>query len=195
MSTHAWWTFPGKLDPNQTYRRLIDGARRRDRGTAQLLADRPDSSSSVQAGYFGALARLSVHTEDIGGQAAEALLSLGLPPQLRAGVVRAMWDELRHAEIFLELADSLGAPARDLTPVEALIDTLQVPETELEFALVHTELEAAALDTFRLIAESLPESRVGLTYQAVSEGELVRDALRPVFGPQLLRRPPERLNE
>lgn len=196
-----WWTFPDRIPEYPQSRRAVTGAFTRDQAAAPLWpwansrsGERAVTSGASQAcsvaesaaattqtvdDFLRLMTALSVRAEAIGGHAAEALLTIGLPYELRAGVVRAMWDEIRHAEAFLTLSQEFGtADLTELTgPAETLMATLRSAESPLEFAVLHTELEALALDTFEVLYNGLGATRLGALYRAVSIDEASHLAL------------------
>lgn len=175
-ASHSWQWSGCSLPPaHEPYEQVVQAAARRDAATSTLGGRHfaegvppPDQQS-----FFRRIAALSVYSEDIGGFAAEEILRLGLPGDLRARTVRAMWDEVRHSDIFHRLAVSLGEPGPidPLPQHEELLATFTLAETELEFALLHTELEGLALDVFRLVADALPDNLIGATYARVAIDE------------------------
>lgn len=174
ISSNPWWRRPDLRRPAAAYRQVVAGGQARDRA-ARRRAPATDGAGTpeVMAHFFAGIAALSVHSEDVGGFAAEALLATGLPAELRAALIRAMWDEIRHSDMFLDLANDLGVDcdATDLAPIGRLLTTLDRATSPAEFAVVHTELEALALDVFRLVAQAVPGSRIRDTYAIVAIDE------------------------
>lgn len=166
-----WWSRPNLASGSTGYRSVVGRASARDAATGRISARGGRASSADLAKLFGGVARASIHTEDLGGFAAEALLSLGLPRDLRAGLVRAMWDEVRHSAAFENYAEAVGAPEVNLVPVERLLDILDVGETDIEFAILHVELEALALDTFTVLKAALADTDIGRLYTVVAIDE------------------------
>lgn len=172
--SRSWWIRPELRADPAAYRELVSSAERRD-GAARRRRISP-AEGDVDARsreFFAGFAPLSVYTEDVGGFAAEALLSVGLPADLRARLVRAMWDEIRHSDLFFELCDTLDVDISrvDTSPVGALLEVLDGPAGPLEFAVMHTELEALALDFFQLAVAAQDGTPVGDVYRTVSADE------------------------
>lgn len=174
-----WWSRPALRADPAAYRRTVTGANARDgfalreRASASLLP-------SVDLGdFFAQIAPLSIYSEDVGGYAAEALLAQGVPAPLRARLIRAMWDEIRHSDLFFELCTSFDVDlsTSDIAPVDYLVTVLDEAETSLEFALLHTELEAQALELFNLFGRCLPPSVARSTFRVVATDETTHVAL------------------
>ena len=167
-----WWTAPGVQACAGVYGRLVETAKSRDRAAAGALRSQMVVSESSRD-FFASVAPLSIYSEDVGGQAAEALLGIGLPAGLRGRVVRAMWDEVRHSDLFHQLSLDLevSPTSGDKAPVALLMDTLEDAENALEFAIVHTELEALAQDVFMLCVRAESATRVGDVYQVIASDE------------------------
>ena len=174
--TPSWWERPSLRGDPTAYRTVVRMAERRDQAAVRRRAESPDRVISPESReFFGAFAPLSVYSEDVGGFAAEALLSVGLPADLRARLVRAMWDEIRHSD----LCDALdvNVTQTDPSPVNKLLDLLDVPDTALQFAVLHTELEALALDFFHLVVAAEADSYIGDVYRTVAADEATHVAL------------------
>lgn len=168
--TGPWWSRPSIEPYGRSMSDVVTRASHRDARTRDILDPRRPAPE-LQSEHMARLAYFSIYGEDVGGRAAEALLSVGLPPSLRASLVRAMWDEVRHAELFNTLSEHLDAPKDDWSPVLGLLDILDSATTELEFAVIHTELEALALDTFRVITDWGGDSKIGRVYAVVANDE------------------------
>lgn len=168
--TGPWWRRPVIEPYTPTRSDVVARATQRD-ARALGPADPRGATQELQSEYMAKLAHYSIYGEDIGGRAAEALLSIGLPADLRASLIRAMWDEIRHADLFHHLSQHLNASDDDWTPVLDLLDILDFAVNELEFAIIHTELEALALDAFRVITDWGGDSKIGRVYGTVATDE------------------------
>jgi hypothetical protein len=176
----SWWTRPSLRDEPLAYRNLVLMSDRRDLAAAKRRAEPNQREISPESrNFFAEFAPLSVYSEDIGGFAAEALLAVGLPPDLRARLVRAMWDEVRHSDLFLNLCEQVDVDVSgvDTAPVESLLSLLDTPTGPLDFAVLHAELEALALDLFQLIVAADPNTRIGDTFRTVAADEATHVAL------------------
>lgn len=119
--------------------------------------------------FFGPVLQLSAASEDLGGRTAERLLGGDLPRVLRARVVRAVWDEIRHSDVFERLTEGTEfAGERESSVLPHVVDAA---ESTLEVAIVHTELEALALNMFTLIARSTAARSLVSVYGAISKDE------------------------
>lgn len=170
LNVGPWWMRPTIQPYDKSLTDVVSQAAQRDVRSRSIL-DPTRPAADVRSEHMARLAYFSIYGEDVGGRAAEALLAVGLPPSLRASLVRAMWDEVRHAELFNQLSQHLESPRDDWAPVLGLLDILDIATTELEFALVHTELEALALDTFRIITDWGGDSQIGRVYAVVANDE------------------------
>jgi hypothetical protein len=83
---------------------------------------------------------------------------------------------------------------RDLTvkepwaPVLGLVDILDEASDELEFALLHTELEALALDTFKIIRQWGGSSAFGRVYAVIASDEAAHTSLGREIVDELMAR-------
>lgn len=161
------------MKPNgcYAYRAEIDRASESDarwRRTLDAL-DHSWADDEEMRRFFGPVLQLSAASEDLGGQTAERLLCGDLPRVLRARVVRAVWDEIRHSDVFDRLTE--GTEFAGERESSVLPDVVDAAESTLEVAIVHTELEALALNMFTLIARSTAARSLGSVYGAISKDE------------------------
>jgi hypothetical protein len=169
---------PRALPGPEDYYSLATGALRRDANTAEYMysvsticEDDVDRDHSTIK-YVARLSSASVAAEDLGGRAAEALLSLHLEPRERAGLVRAMWDEVRHSALFGRLSTELNGTVPASTPDgHPLLELLIGEAHPLTFLVLHVELEAIALDVFRVIAAHVQSERCAQLYRLVAQDE------------------------
>lgn len=183
----SWWSRPRIEEYDGRIHRRLSLAARRDTATRLLLEEAPRPEVTPAAEYFGAMAYWQIYGEDIGGRAAEALLAAGLPADLRAGLIRAMWDELRHSDMLYELTADLEE-RQPWGAVLGLSDILDEASDELEFAILHTELEALALDTFKIIKDWGGQSVFGRVYAAIASDEASHIGLGREIVEEFIRR-------
>ena len=185
-SHSQWWVSQLPSTDASEYVRLVGAADRRDE-RARRVASENLAFQVTEAHVPDLLDILSVSiaAEDLGGIAVENLLRIDdLSRPMKARLVRAAWDEVRHAAIFEGLAESLEVAfdrqRSESTAVAAatkLSSQLAVPTTDIEFAFVHTILEALALEFFAIVARCGHSPKIKSSYRVVEADESTHVAL------------------
>ncbi len=158
-------------DPN-AYHRLLSAAAIRDRKTAEALQVLDSSDTSQPDPWIAGIIVSGIESEDIGGYASQSLLTLPVSASQRAALVRATWDEIRHSGLFTSMARSLDIePTSFAEAAHPLWEQLRSESDPMAFLVLHVELEALALDVFRMVAKALGASPIGHVFGVVAADE------------------------
>jgi uncharacterized ferritin-like protein (DUF455 family) len=129
---------------------------RSDGRSNRLTPDKPDSSDRARALMHGIFVGEIQALEGAGRTAFDFDTGPGreeVPFQLKLDMARQCWDEARHCEISVKLADWMGTAVGEFSESTFLYEAACNPDPVLRLTGVNRALEGLAIDVFNTMKE------------------------------------------